>query len=204
MAAGDHRDAGELAELGQHRHRLVVAARGDGDHHRVLRLEQVVDDFLDALGIGRGGPCDAELRRGRIARAVERHQRDFLREAHIDRTRRLAGRDLDRAADHEARVILVLEPLVPFHILPDDAVLVPLLLRPEMRAIARAADRAGIGRRRRAGGHDHRKAGAPGGMDGAAVMLGAAIDMGGRGRRPAADRGEAERRVEADMLQRAR
>src|SRR6185312_3479653 len=106
-------------------------------------------------------------------------------------------RDLNCAADHEARVVLVLKPLVPFHILPNDAVLVPLLLRPEMRAVTGAADRAGIGGRRCASGHDHGEAGAPGGMNGAAVMLGAAIDMGGGGRRPAADCGETERRVEA-------
>ena len=114
-----------------------------------------------------------------------RQERDLARQAEIDRAARLGLRDLQRAADDQAGIVLVLEPVVPLHVLAHDAGLIGRLLHPEMAAVARAAHRARIGDRRRAGGDQHRQAGMARGMDGAAVVLRADIDM-HRGRRHAA------------------
>ena len=132
---------------------------------------------------------------------VDLVQRHFARQGQIDRPARLGARHLQGARDHQAGVVLDLHAVVPLGVLPHDAVLVEALLQPDMAAaVARAAEAAGIAGRRAAAGDDHRQAGVERGVDRAAVVLRAAVDMRRRDRGLAADRGIAERGVEAGVL----
>ena len=195
------REAEQLAELDQRRHRRRVAPRGRHHDDRIVRRDQPARDLVGVPGGRRGGARDAEPVGAREAGAVDREQGELLGEAQIDRAAGLAPRHLHRAAGDGAGVVLPGQPMVPLDVVADDPVLVERLLHPEMPAlVAPALERPGIGRRREAGGDDHRQAAPRRGMDGAAVMHRAAIDMGRGHGGPAAHRREAERGVEARML----
>jgi hypothetical protein len=86
-------------------------------------------------------------------------------------------RDLDRATDHHAGVVLIFEAVIPLHILTHDTALIGGLLDPEMAAVPRATHGAGVGYRRRSGRDQNRQAGVPRRVDGAAVVLRPDVDV---------------------------
>ncbi len=154
---------------------------------------------------GAGRARHAELVEGRKARARGLGERYFARNAEIDRAARLGAGNLQGARHHQPGVVLEFQVMVPLGVLPHDAVLVEGLLQPEMALrLARAGHAAGIGDRRDAGRDQHRQPGVPGGVDRAAVVLRAAVDVCGGRDRLAADCSAAERSVQAGVLVRDR
>src|SRR5439155_27353273 len=101
-----------------------------------------------------------------------------------------------------AVIILVLQPVVPFHVLTDDAGLIRSLLKPEVTSVTAAAHAPGI-RHRRCPGHYHNGLSCPARrMDGAAVVLRPDIDMNCRSGRFAGRCSIAQSRVERGILMR--
>ena len=194
-------EAQKLAQLHQSRDRRRIAA-GCGHHDDGMGSgDQPAGDLVRVFAGRRAGAWNAELVGAGEAGAVDRQQRQLLGEAQIDRAAGFAPGDLDRPARDQPGVVLIGQAVVPFDVVAHDPVLVEGLLHPQMPAfVAAALHGPGIGRRRKAGGDDHRKTAAGRGVDRAAIVHRAAIDMGRGDGWPAADRREAERRVEAGVL----
>lgn len=129
-----HRQPEPLAESDKRRDRFRVAPRTGNHDIRVFGAKQPARHLFDALRFRCRGSGDAELRKRRKACGIDRPQRHFGRQAQIDGTRRRTARDLQGSGDDQSGIVLVLKPLIPFHILPQNTVLIVGLLHPDETA----------------------------------------------------------------------
>ena len=195
----------QLREPHQRLDRLGVAARlGEGDDG-VVRLDEPLRGGPGVFRVGPRRPREAELVTRREARrAGHRLHGDLAGDGHVHGPLGVAHGDLQQAADHQARVVLVLQPMVVLGVLPEDLALVAGLLHPLDAGVAAAAHRAGVGAGAGAGGDEHRVPAAPRGVYRRAVVQRADVDVDGGGGGLAGDHRVAERGVQRRALVRHR
>jgi len=195
---GQSEQFGKGQQLG---HCLRITARALDEHAGIVRLDQPASDRAGIISRRGDRARKAQLGGARKpGSAAGRKHRGLAGDRQIDRSARLAHRDLQQPADHQPRIVLMLESMVGLGVVAHDAILVARLLLPLHERITGARHRPRKGARAGASDDHHRVTATPGGVQCCAIVKGPDIDMSSRRRGPPGDHRDAQRRIERDRL----
>ena len=193
-----HRERELLGQRGERSNRRRHAPAARGHDQRELGLGDQACGLLDRRA--RRLRRDRAERTHRVAAGLDRGSgEDLARQGQVDRSARLAHRDVEGAIDHRCDRLAGAQLVVPFHVFAQHAALVEGFLPPMDRPVARG-DVASLGDRRAAGGEQDRDVVARGVDDAVDRVGGSHGDVHHHGGRLAGDAVIAVRHRHGDVL----